>query len=79
MLQNLAAEIINCYERARLAHEKADRAISADFKADFLAAEGRWLSLAHSYEGQHRLSQTIAEFWRNHAHASRARWRVRSR
>ena len=40
MLQNLAAEIINCYEHARLAHEKADRAINEEFKADFLAAEG---------------------------------------
>lgn len=62
MLQNLAAEIINCYERARLAREKAERAINDDFKADFLAAEGRWLALAHSYELQHRLSQTVAEF-----------------
>lgn len=62
MSQNLAAEVINCYERARQAREKAERAINDDFKADFLAAEGRWLALAHSYEGQHRLSQTIAEF-----------------
>jgi len=62
MLQNLAAEIINCYQRARQAREKADRAINDDFKADFLAAEGRWLALAHSYELQHRLSRTVAEF-----------------
>jgi hypothetical protein len=26
-----------------------------------LAAEGRWLALAHSYELQHRLSRTVAE------------------
>jgi hypothetical protein len=58
MLQNLAAEIIKCYERARLAHDKADRAINEEFKADFLIAEGRWLALAQSYEGQHRLSRT---------------------
>src|SRR6516164_4181517 len=62
MLQNLAAEIINCYERARLAREEAERASNDDFKADFLAAEGRWLALAHSYELQHRLSRTVAEF-----------------
>jgi hypothetical protein len=61
MLQNLAAEIINCYERARQAREKAERA-KDDFKADFLSAEGRWLALAHSYELQHRLSRTVAEF-----------------
>jgi len=40
MLQNLAAEIINCYERARLAREEAERASNDDFKADFLA--GGW-------------------------------------
>ena len=62
MLQNLAAEIINCYERARQAREKADRAINREFKAEFLAAEGRWLALALSYERQHQLSRTIAEF-----------------
>jgi hypothetical protein len=58
MLQNLAAEIIDCYERARQAREKAERAINDDFKADFLAAERRWLALARSYELQHRLFRT---------------------
>jgi hypothetical protein len=62
MLQNLAADIINCYERARLAREKAKRAINSEFRAEFLAAEGRWLALAQSYEKQHRLSRTIVEF-----------------
>ena len=62
MLQNLAAEIINCYERARHACEKAERAINDNCKADFLAAEGRWLALAYSYEQQHRLSRTVAKF-----------------
>jgi hypothetical protein len=62
MLQNVAAEIINCYERARLAREKADRAINDSFKADFLAAEVRWLALAISYERQHQLSRTVREF-----------------
>jgi hypothetical protein len=46
MLQDLAAEIINCYERARQAGEKAERAINDNCKADFLAAEDRWLALA---------------------------------
>jgi hypothetical protein len=65
MLQNLAAEIIHCYERARQAREKAERAINDDFKAEFLSAEARWLALANSYEGQHRLSRTITEFDRH--------------
>jgi hypothetical protein len=29
---------------------------------EFLAAEGRWLALAYSYEAQHRFSRRIAEF-----------------
>jgi hypothetical protein len=60
MVQNLAAEIINCYERARLARERAEHT-NDDFKADFLAAERRWLVLALTYEHQHRLS-SIAGF-----------------
>ena len=43
VLQNLAAQIINCYERARQAREKADRAINDEFRAEFYAAEGRWV------------------------------------
>jgi hypothetical protein len=64
MLENLSAEIINCYERARQAREKADRAKSEEFKADFLEAEKRWMALAHSYERQQQLSRTVAEFAR---------------
>jgi hypothetical protein len=64
MLQNLAAEIIKCYERARLAREKSERAINDAFRADFLAAESRWLALAHSYERQHQLSRSVAELAR---------------
>jgi hypothetical protein len=62
MLHNLAAEIINCYERAYQAREKAERATDPQFRADFLAAENRWLALAESYEKQHRLTRTVAEF-----------------
>ena len=50
MLQNIDAEISDCYERARRAREKAELAINNEFKGDFLAAEGRWLALALSYE-----------------------------
>jgi hypothetical protein len=64
MLQNLAAEIVHCYERARQAREKAERALNDQFKADFLDAERRWMALAHSYERQQQLSRTVAEFAR---------------
>jgi hypothetical protein len=50
MLQNLDAEISDCYEQARRARERAELAINNEFKGDFLAAEGRWLALALSYE-----------------------------
>jgi hypothetical protein len=50
MLQNVAAEIVTCYERARLAREKSERAINKECKAEFLAAEDHWLGLALSYE-----------------------------
>jgi hypothetical protein len=62
ILQNVAAEIITCYERARLAREKSERAINKECKAEFLAAEDHWLGLALSYERQHALSRTVAEF-----------------
>ena len=52
MLQNLDAEISDCYERARRARERAELAINNEFKGDFLAAEGRWLALALSYESR---------------------------
>jgi hypothetical protein len=64
MLQNLTAEIMNCYERARQAREKAECAISAEFKAEFLAAESQWLALAESYDNQQRLSLAVTEFER---------------
>ena len=51
-LQNLDAEISDCYERARRARERAELAINNEFKGDFLAAEGRWLALALSYESR---------------------------
>jgi len=60
--QNLAAEIIHCYERARQAGEKAELALSTEFKAEFLEAEKRWLALAQSYERRERLPRTVAEF-----------------
>jgi hypothetical protein len=62
MLQSLAAEIVYCYKRARLAREKSERAINDEFRKEFHAAEGRWLAVALSYERQHQLSRTIDEF-----------------
>jgi hypothetical protein len=60
MLQNLAAETINRYERARRAREKAEHATNDGFRADFLAAERRWLALGSSYDL--RSSPTVAGF-----------------
>jgi hypothetical protein len=58
--QSVSAEIICCRERARQSREKADAA-AAEAKTDHLAAEGRWLALAHNYELQQRLSTMLQE------------------
>jgi hypothetical protein len=62
VLPNVAAEITSCYECARQAREKAEIALYDELKAEFLAAESRWLALARSYEQQHQTSRTVAEF-----------------
>src|SRR5436853_66160 len=62
LLQILAAEVIRCHERARQGRQRAEQAINDQLKADLLAAEGRWLALALSYERQHQLSRNVAEF-----------------
>jgi hypothetical protein len=62
VLRNVAAEIIHCYKRARQARQKAESAINDEFRDEFLAAEGRWLALALSYERQHQLSRRLDEF-----------------
>jgi hypothetical protein len=58
-VETLSAEIILCRERAHLAGEKADAAMTAEAKNDHLAAEARWLGLARSYEQHHRLSKAF--------------------
>lgn len=42
--------ILECYRRAAEARRMADGATNGPAKADFLAIEQRWLSLARSYE-----------------------------
>ena len=42
--------ILDCYRRAAEARRMADSAANRPAKADFLAIEQRWLSLARSYE-----------------------------
>ena len=44
--------ILGCYRRAAEARRMADRATNRPAKADFLAIEQRWLSLARSYEAE---------------------------
>jgi hypothetical protein len=61
LLQTLATEVIKCHQRARQARQKAERAINDQLKADLLAAEGRWLALALSYERQYQLSRNVDE------------------
>jgi len=44
--------ILECYRRAAEARRMADRATNRPAKADYLAIEQRWLSLARSYEAE---------------------------
>ena len=60
MLQNLSKEVRECYHRAEECKRLANATESA--KADYLAMERRWLSLAHSYEFAERLSNFTAPF-----------------
>jgi PAS domain S-box-containing protein len=49
MLEQFSDQIRQCYERAAEAKERADATNDPAFKAEFLAAERRWLTLARSY------------------------------
>jgi len=44
--------ILESYRRAAEARRMADRATNRPEKADFLAIEQRWLSMARSYEAE---------------------------
>jgi hypothetical protein len=61
VLPYVSAEIIYCRERARQARERAEATTAAEAKRDHLAAEERWLALAHSHELQQRLSTMLHE------------------
>jgi hypothetical protein len=67
MLQNLSKDIRECYRCAEECKLLAETARSSSARADYLAMECRWLSLAHSYEFSERLSDYIAPF-------SKRRW-----
>jgi hypothetical protein len=49
-MQNLSADIAECYLRASQARERARSACDSRLEQDFLKMERRWLALAHSYE-----------------------------
>ena len=62
MLQNLSKDIRECYPRAEECKRLAETARTPSAKADYLAMERRWLSLAHSYEFSERLSNFTVPF-----------------
>ena len=61
MLENLGAEIQECYRHALEARRKAEAARNESERDDFLNMERRWLSLARSYELSERLSRITNE------------------
>jgi hypothetical protein len=56
MLQNLSAEIGECYRLAEDCARKAAAQTDPKIKADFLDVESRWLFLARSYQFTESLS-----------------------
>jgi hypothetical protein len=62
MLQNLSEQIRDCHHQAEECRRLAATASTEDAKADFLAMEDRWLSLARSYEFAERLSNFTLPF-----------------
>jgi hypothetical protein len=68
MLQNLSEEIRECYLRAEQCKRLAEAASTPNEKADYLAMERRWLSMAQSYEFVERLSDFTEPFRRRRGH-----------
>jgi hypothetical protein len=60
MLNNLSAQIRNCYRQAEDCARKAAAQTDPRLKQDFLASERRWLLLARSYEFSSRLTDFSA-------------------
>jgi hypothetical protein len=58
MLEQLSDQIRLCYERAAEAKERADATNDPASKAEFLASERRWLTLARSY----RFTESLNDF-----------------
>jgi hypothetical protein len=57
MLNNLSAEIRECYHLAHDCARQAATQTDPKLKQDFLDAEGRWLFLARSYEFTEQLGE----------------------
>ena len=67
MLQQFSDQIRACYEHAVEARARADATNGPAFKAEFLASERRWLTLARSYGFTERLEDfTAANAERRH-------------
>ena len=61
MLENLSADIQECYRHALKARRRAETARNESEREDFLNMERRWLNLARSYEFTERLSSMTNE------------------
>jgi hypothetical protein len=67
MLLQLSDQIRLCYERAADAKERADSTNEPAIKAEFLAVEKRWLTLARSYG----FSESLEDFTRANSEQQR--------
>jgi hypothetical protein len=55
MLRKLSREVSDCYAQADDCAHKAREAVTEQSRNDYLRAQQRWLTLAHSYEFAERL------------------------
>jgi uncharacterized protein with PIN domain len=65
MLYGLSKQISHCYFRAAECRERAARCISPTEQQFYAEREQAWLTLAHSYELQERVSRMVKELKRS--------------
>lgn len=66
MLKSLSKEIRDCHAHAENCEERAETALNAEMRKDFLRLRDSWLNLARSYE----FAEQLLDYTRENA-----RWR----
>jgi hypothetical protein len=75
MLQKLSKEIQECYHHADECRQRAERACTEKGRQEFVDMEGRWLSLAHTYEFAEGLANYVEPFRKSNRSLMKSRGR----